>query len=217
MRHYRIVSLPCLLACVLLVTQPSPSSLQPQPSPDRAGPAAIYPRTETGSPNPKITQDNIRKNICNKKWKTDLVRPSTSVTGAIKRKKMKEYGYTDTGLHYELDHLISLQVGGCPACEDNLWPQPYGDASHRMTEVQRSKWNAKHPNSSGILPGSLEKDIVENYVHDEVCHSIPNAKMSSYSKKFPPSVTITLKRGQEILSTDWYDCYLKMLDHKPCQ
>jgi hypothetical protein len=89
-------------------------------APSKVGPAAIYPRTEVGAPNPNITQDNIDQNICSKGWSTDEVRPSTSVTTPIKREKMKEYGYSDTGLHYELDHLVSLQVGGCPACKDNL-------------------------------------------------------------------------------------------------
>jgi len=63
----------------------------------------------------------------------------------------------------------------------------------------------------------LEKDRVENHVHDEICFDIPNAKMSSLRRKFPPTVSITLQRGQEILTTDWYACYLKMTDgKKPC-
>jgi len=33
--------------------------------------------------------------------------------------------------------------------------------------------------------------------------------MSSLKKKFPPTVTITLAPRQEILTTDWYSCYLR--------
>ena len=189
-----------------------------KPAPPKAGPDAIYPRSETGSPNPNIAQGNIKDNICKKGWSTDSVRPSTSVTGRIKRQKMKAYGYTDTGLRYELDHLISLQVGGCPDCDDNLWPEAYGDKDHPMTQVQRAAWNRQNPNSTAILAGSLEKDATENHVHDEICFGIPNAKMSQLFKKYPPTISITLQRGQEILATDWYGCYLNMMDqNKPCK
>jgi hypothetical protein len=86
-----------------------------------------------------------------------------------------------------------------------------------MTEVERAAWNRSHPGGTEILPGSLEKDAVENHVHDEICFDVPNAKMSSLYKKYPPTISITLKRGQDILATDWYDCYLKMLKNDPCQ
>jgi hypothetical protein len=46
---------------------------------------------------------------------------------------------------YEIDHLISLELGGADE-EKNLWPQPY--YAH---------------------PGAHEKDAVENYLHREVC------------------------------------------------
>jgi hypothetical protein len=47
---------------------------------------------------------------------------------------------------YELDHLIPLDLGGCPDCESNLWPQP-----------------------RNVFPGAAEKNEVENYLHREVC------------------------------------------------
>ena len=131
---------------------------------------------------------------------------------------MLRYGLTDSPRHYELDHLVSLQVGGCPDCVKNLWPEAYGDVDHPMTQSQRAAWNKNNPGSSEVLPGSLEKDMVENHVHDEICFSIPNSKMSSLHKKFPPTVSITLRRGQEILATDWYACYLNMMQgNKPCE
>jgi hypothetical protein len=131
---------------------------------------------------------------------------------------MKAYGFTDSPTHYELDHLVSLQNGGCPDCVENLWPEAYGDVDHAMTQVQRANWNRDNPGSTEILPGSLEKDAVENHVHDEICFGIPNAKMSSLRKKYPPKVSITLQRGQEILAIDWYTCYLDMIEgNKPCE
>ena len=184
------------------------------------GPATIYPDSAQtpGTPNPDITQGNIAVNICNSGWSTSSIRPSTSVTSRIKTQTMKAYGFADSPTDYELDHLISLQNGGCPDCVKNLWPEAYGDVDHPMTQVQRASWNRDNPGSTGVLPGALEKDTVENHVHDEICFGIPNAKMSSLRKKFPPTISVTLQRGQEILASDWYACYLNMMDgNKPCE
>jgi Bacterial SH3 domain len=198
----------------------SPSSMAaPNGGAGKAGPAEIYPDSvrTPGAPNPKISQANIANNICKKGWSTTSVRPPTSVTGPIKDDTMTAYGFADP-THYELDHLESLQVGGCPDCETNLWPEAYGDVAHPMTQSERAKWNRDNPGSSEVHAGALEKDKVENHVHDEICFDVPNAKMSSMSKKFPPTVSVTLERGQEILAKDWYGCYLNMLQgNKPCQ
>jgi hypothetical protein len=201
---------------------PTPSTAPatpPEGGSGKAGPAEIYPDSvrTPGAPNPTFTQANIANNICKKGWSTASVRPPTSVTGPIKTETMTAYGFTDP-THYELDHLESLQVGGCPDCKTNLWPEAYGDVAHPMTQSERAKWNHDHPGSSEVLPGALEKDQVENHVHDEICFGIPNAKMSSMSKKFPPTVSVTLERGQQILAKDWYACYLNMLQgNKPCE
>jgi uncharacterized protein YraI len=186
----------------------------------RAGDPHIYPNAQQtpGKPDPSVTQSNIGKNICNKSWSTDSVRPADSVTNKIKTETMKAYGFTDAANHYELDHLVSLQNGGCPDCVENLWPEAYGDPQHPMTQDQRAAWNKAHPGSSAILPGSLEKDVVENHIHDEICRDIPKAKMSTYAKRYPATVTVTLQRGQEILATDWYGCYQKMMNgNQPCK
>lgn len=207
----------------LTAAYPPPRSTAPARSaatPAKAGPAEIYPDSShtPGALNPKITQQNIKANICNKKWTTGLVRPGTSVTNRIKRDTMKTYGFTDSSTDYELDHLLSLQNGGCPACVENLWPEAYGDSKHPMTQNQRAAWNRNHPGSADVLPGALEKDLVESHIHDEICFNVPNSKKSSLYKKFPPTSSITLQRGQEILATDWYACYLKMMDgNKPCE
>jgi len=185
----------------------------------RAGETGVYPVAQLtpGKEDPTVTQSNLVNNICNKSWSTESVRPATSVTNKIKRDTMQDYGFTDAANHYELDHLLSLQNGGCPDCKENLWPQAYGDQSHPMTQAQRSAWNKKNPGSTAILAGALEKDLVENHVHDEICLGLPNAKMSSYAKKYPATISVTLERGQEILATDWYACYRNIMDgNKPC-
>ncbi|HEY0262950.1 MAG TPA: hypothetical protein VGC07_00370 [Granulicella sp.] len=185
-----------------------------------AADSSIYPDPQNtpGKPDPTVTQENIVKNICNKSWSTDSVRPSTSVTNRIKKQTMATYGFTDATNHYELDHLLSLQNGGCPDCVENLWPEAYGDSKHPMTQNQRAAWNKAHPGSTEVVPGSLEKDLVENHIHDEICFGIPNAKASGYAKKYPATVGVTLERGQQILATDWFACYQNIMDgNKPCQ
>jgi len=85
-----------------------------------------------------------------------------------------------------------------------------------MKQNERAAWNRAHPGSTDVLPGALEKDMVESHIHDEICFGIPNAKMSSLKKSFRHRYH-HLARGQEILTTDWYSCYLKMMDgNKPC-
>lgn len=186
----------------------------------KVGEPGVYPilQLTPGREDPTVTQSNLAKNICNKAWTTDSVRPATSVTSKIKHDTMKDYGFTDAANHYELDHLLSLQNGGCPDCKENLWPEAYGDQRHPMTQIQRSAWNKKNPGSAEILAGALEKDLVENHIHDEICIGFPSAKMSSYAKRYPALVSITLRRGQEILATDWYACYLNIMNgNQPCE
>jgi len=202
--------------------QPSPQPANPsgEKSGSGVGDAQIYPRPELtpGKEDPRVSQDNIANNICKKGWSTATVRPPVSVTNKIKQQTMQSYGFTDAANHYELDHLISLQNGGCPDCVENLWPEAYGDKNHPMTQNERAKWNKENPDSTEVLPGALEKDLVENHIHDEICFGIPNAKLSSFSKKYPATVSVTLKRGQEILASDWYACYRNIMDHnKPCE
>jgi hypothetical protein len=47
---------------------------------------------------------------------------------------------------FELDHLISLELGGAPSDPRNLFPEPYAPE-----------------------PGARQKDTVENRLNDEVC------------------------------------------------
>ncbi len=55
-------------------------------------------------------------------------------------------GYCDTKQGCEVDHLISLELGGSNG-QTNLWPQPY----------QGTTWNAHM------------KDQLENFLHAQVC------------------------------------------------
>jgi hypothetical protein len=182
-----------------------------------AGPVSIYPPSPaSGATNPDITQENIAETLCSKNWSTSKVRPPASYTTHLKQQQMADWSLPGTTADYEEDHLISLENGGCPKCPENLWPEAYGDASRPMTQSQRSQWDKAHPSSAQVLPGALQKDKVESYVHDEVCFDTPNAKFNS-PRTTRPKESITLRRAQEILAQDWYMCYLKMKYHMACK
>ncbi len=77
-----------------------------------------------GATNPAVTQATIGTTICTSGW-TATIRPSTSVTNRIKREAIDAYGdYAGSAPGaYELDHLISLELGGAPDAVANLWPE----------------------------------------------------------------------------------------------
>jgi hypothetical protein len=69
----------------------------------------------------------------------------------------------------EVDHLVSLELGGSNDIK-NLWPQPY------------------YPR-----PGAHEKDVLENWLHKQVCAG-----------------TISIERAQQAIAQDWYTAYQHM-------
>lgn len=188
-----------------------------------AGPTEIYPnrRMTPGATNPDITQNNISETICSRRWSTRSIRPPASYTNRLKKQQMIEYGDTvmqtraelvnpTTGkvdFHrcvpnsnskacYEEDHLIPLEIGGAPRDPNNLWPEPFN------TQV------------NGVVIGAHEKDVVEGFVHDEICYGIPYSKRNSHIEA---TASIPLKRGQEILARDWYACYASIKKGEPCK
>ena len=67
-------------------------------------------------------------------------------SGKLKAKIYREYGIDKASSHFEVDHLISLELGGADVAE-NLWPQSY----------DTERWNAH------------SKDRLENRLHVLVC------------------------------------------------
>ena len=110
-------------------------------------PPGVLPRHEftPGAIDPRVTQSNIRTTICRRGY-TKSVRPPFEYTNAMKHRLMRLYGVSGSIHDYELDHLIPLELGGCPDCEANLWPEP-----------------------RNVFPGASEKDEVESYLHAQVC------------------------------------------------
>ena len=114
------------------------------------GAGAVLPNSARtpGAVNPAVSQANIGRTICVSGW-TATVRPNSSVTTGLKVEQLASgYAYegdTTTG-DYEEDHLISLEIGGAPDAEANLWPEPYNTSE-----------------------GARVKDVIENKLHSLVC------------------------------------------------
>jgi len=174
-----------------------------------------------GATNLQVMQQNLGETICNRHWSTKLIRPPSEYTSKLKRRQLREYGnsvhqtraelvnpstgkvdttgcvaHSDNMACYEEDHLIPLEDGGNPTDPRNLWPEAYN------TRV------------GGTIMGAHQKDVVEGFIHDEICHDIPGAKTNSY---VPATTSITLRRGQDILSGDWYACYESIKKGVPCR
>jgi hypothetical protein len=94
-----------------------------------------------GTTNPAVSQASIADTICKSGW-TTTIRPPTSVTGKLKKQLDTAYGLPTT-TDGELDHLVSLELGGAPSDPANLWVEP------------------------GKIPNP--KDAVENKLHSAVC------------------------------------------------
>jgi hypothetical protein len=110
-------------------------------------PPGVLPRHQLtpSAIDPRVTQSNIRNTICRRGY-TRSVRPPFEYTNAMKHRIMRICGAKGSIHDYELDHLIPLELGGCPDCEANLWPEP-----------------------RNVFPGASEKDEVESYLHAQVC------------------------------------------------
>ena len=99
-----------------------------------------------GATNQKVTTQSMMSTICVKGWSA-TIRPTTQYTNQLKRKQIKQYGYTDTDpKQYEEDHLIPLSIGGHPTDAKNLWPEP-----------RSGEWSAE------------VKDQLEDVIHRLVC------------------------------------------------
>jgi hypothetical protein len=106
------------------------------------------PALTPGALNPEVTQSDIKQTICRRGW-TRTVRPPEAYTERLKRIDIRKYGYVNHKIwQYELDHLVSLELGGSPTSPQNLWPEPH--------------------NSVGGW-GSYAKDRLENRLNDLVC------------------------------------------------
>ncbi|MFD5539715.1 hypothetical protein ACFWIJ_18305, partial [Streptomyces sp. NPDC127079] len=109
------------------------------------------PKCTPGAVSPAVTQANLKSTICRKGGYTSGIRPSAYVTGKEKKLNAASYGFTGKMSEAEYDHLISLQLGGDPNDDRNLWVEP-ADPGHK--------------DSQGV---NNRKDPVETKLHTAVC------------------------------------------------
>lgn len=111
--------------------------------------AVPNPSLTPGDTDPAVNQWNIQQTIC----RTGYTVGARKTTDAMKREVFKRYGIsTSQSSKYEVDHLISLELGGADTLR-NLWPQPYcPTAQSRVTCI-----------------GAREKDVVETTFKRRVC------------------------------------------------
>jgi len=100
------------------------------------------PSRTPGALNPAVTQQNTHQTIC-KPGFTKTVRPPVSYTDTLKIRQMAELRLTGRAKDFEEDHFIPLELGGNPTDPHNLWPEPWPDAH--------------------------KKDVVEDFLHRQVC------------------------------------------------
>lgn len=104
--------------------------------------AQLPPKEAPGVADPSITQANIHETICKPGYSSDKRNVPESEKKAVYQRDQKT---KKAGVCCEVDHLISLELGGTNAIE-NLWAEPYTPT-----------------------PGAHEKDKVENSLHKDVC------------------------------------------------
>lgn len=145
-----------------LSAQPTPaaSSTPPQVAPNPTAPSSDHyiPSARTKNSDcvvngasqdiactPGVVLNVTAKTICRRGYSKSV----RNVSAKTKNLVFKEYGVKiHSGSTYEVDHLISLELGGSNDIA-NLWPE------------------AANPK-----PGFHEKDKVENYLHTQVCKGV---------------------------------------------
>lgn len=131
--------------------------------------------------NPDVTQDNVRKTVCVPNW-SKTVRPPVSFTNKVKFQKMDALGIPRAkSADYELDHIVSLVLGGAPRDPNNLRIQQwYGN--HVKTPAD----------ADGLDTQAHVKDVTEVRLHRLVC-----------AGKLP------LAEAQQCIYADWRACAMK--------
>lgn len=107
----------------------------------------FYPRSEKG----EFYKDITAETICQVGYSKKVRKVATHT----RRQVFAKYGITKGHYReYEVDHFISLELGGNNNL-DNLFPQPY--------EVYLSV------NGKSVRMGAREKDVVETNLHKRIC------------------------------------------------
>jgi hypothetical protein len=103
------------------------------------------PKVTPGAVNPHAVADlsgkshmvgGIEQNVCAKDFRTGPIRATIHNFAGIKKKSCAEYGVESCDGSVEGDHFISIEIGGCPDCLANIWPQPMDQAKVKDHQVE---------------------------------------------------------------------------------
>jgi hypothetical protein len=97
------------------------------------------------APNPRLTPGAVLTTSAARVCVSGYSASVRDVPDSEKAAVYAEYGVPHVPYQHEVDHLVSLEVGGSNAIT-NLWPEPYA-----------GRWGAR------------TKDVLENRLHDLVC------------------------------------------------
>jgi hypothetical protein len=131
-------------------TAPRKAGAKPAPKRRRTGRKALRPARRHGvpavdMPNPALTPGAAltasRARVCTSGYASSV----RDVPDSEKEAVYARYGVAHVPYQHEVDHLVSLEIGGSNAIA-NLWPEPYA-----------GRWGAR------------TKDVLENRLHDLVC------------------------------------------------
>jgi hypothetical protein len=109
-----------------------------------------------GAYNAAVTPATIRTTICVSGW-SSTVRPPTSYTTPLKRALLVRYHLPGTISGYQLDHLVSLAIGGATRARANLWMQPLAKA--RRDDVLEARWHRAVCSGSLTLRGAQRTEL----------------------------------------------------------
>jgi hypothetical protein len=107
------------------------------PDPD-VTPGAIDKEIEADPSGKSWVVNGIEKNICAPRFSAFAIRKTIKNFPKLKREACEEYGIAKCDGAVEGDHLISIELGGCADCLQNLWPQPMSEArikDHRVEDA----------------------------------------------------------------------------------
>jgi hypothetical protein len=91
-----------------------------------------------GAYNPDVTPATISTTICVSGY-SSKIRPPTSYTNPLKYTLLAQGHLPGKVSDYQLDHMISLSVGGSPRDLRNLWMEPITQA-HRDDALE-ARWH----------------------------------------------------------------------------
>ena len=99
-------------------------------------PGAVNPNAVADTTGAQHLVNGIEENVCAKDFRTSPIRAAIKNFPKMKHTVCSYYGVTKCDGTVEGDHLISIELGGCPDCLTNLWPQPMNQARIKDHQVE---------------------------------------------------------------------------------